>query len=97
METEEIKVSYAGFEPTSDMRSSLYYIINKLSLKTPSQSIMAATFTLTNGLFEGVIKISSTAENIVVKATDVQLVAVTHKLFDKVGEKLEKWRSLRFD
>ncbi len=97
MTTEEVKVSYTGFEPTSEIRSSLYYIINKLNLKTPSQSIMAATFTLTNGLFEGVIKISSTAENIVVKATDVQLVELSNKLFDKVGEKLEKWRSLRFD
>lgn len=97
MSNEEVKVAFTGFEPSYDMRSSLYYVINKLNLKTPSQSIMSATFTLTNGLFEGVIKVTSTAENIVVKATDVQLVELSQKLFDKVGEKLEKWRSLRFD
>lgn len=97
MVTDEVKVLFSGFEPSTDARSKLYYVINKLNLKTPSQSIMLATFTLTNGLFEGVIKISSTAENIVVKATDVQLVELSQKLIDKVGEKLEKWRSLRFD
>lgn len=93
----EVKVLFSGFEPSNDVRSNLYYLINKLNLKTPSQSIMSATFTLTNGLFEGVIKITSTAENIVVKATDVQLPELSHKLIEKVGEKLEKWRSLRFD
>src|SRR4051812_45950009 len=97
MHTEEVKVDFAGFEPTYDVRSRLYYLINKLNFKTPSQSIMSATFTLTNGLFEGVIKVTSTAENIVVKATDVHLAELSHKLFDKVGEKLEKWRALRFD
>src|SRR5262245_12289971 len=97
MSNEEVKVAFTGFEPSYDVRSSLYYVINKLNLKTPSQSIMSATFTLTNGLFEGVIKVTSTAEDIVVKATDVHLVELSQKLFDKVGEKLEKWRSLRFD
>jgi hypothetical protein len=71
--------------------------MNKLNLKTPSSSIMSATFSLTNGLFEGVIKVTSMAEDIVVRATDVHLTELTHKLADKVGEKLEKWRSLRFD
>jgi hypothetical protein len=97
MQKNDVKMAFTGFEPTHDARSSLYYFVNKLNLKTPSQSIMSATFTLTNGLFEGVIKISSTAENIVVKATDVHLVELSQKLMDKVGEKLEKWRSLRFD
>lgn len=93
----EVKMLFSGFEPSHDVRSSLYYLVNKMNLKTPSQSIMSATFTLTNGLFEGVIKISSTAEHIVIKATDVQLPALSQKLIDKVGEKLEKWRALRFD
>lgn len=97
MQSDEMKVLFSGFEPTADMRSSLYYILNRLHLKSPSQSLLSATFTMTNGLFEGVIKITSTAENFVVKATDVQLPALGQKLFDKVGEKLENWRSLRFD
>lgn len=97
MQSDEMKVLFSGFEPTADMRSSLYYILNRLHLKSPSQSLLSATFTLTNGLFEGVIKVTSTAENFVVKATDVQLPVLGQKLFDKVGEKLEKWRSLRFD
>jgi hypothetical protein len=50
-----------------------------------------------NGLFEGVVKVISTAENFVVKATDAALPALGQKLFEKVGEKLENWRALRFD
>jgi hypothetical protein len=97
MQSNEMKVLFSGFEPTADMRSSLYYILNRLHLKSPSQSLLSATFTMTNGLFEGVVKVTSTAENFVVKATDAALPALGQKLFEKVGEKLENWRALRFD
>lgn len=97
MLSEDVKVLFTGFEPDADMRSSLYYILNRLHLKSPSHSLLQATFTLTNGLFEGVIKVTSTAENFVVKATDVQFSELGEKLFTKVGEKLENWKALRFD
>lgn len=97
MLSEDVKVLFSGFEPTADMRSSLYYVLNRLHLKSPSQSLLQATFTLTNGLFEGVIKVTSSAENFVVKATDVQFSELSEKLMDKVGDKLEKWKALRFD
>lgn len=95
--SDEVQVCFSGFEPSRELRSNLYYKINRLHLKSPSQSILSATFTLTNGLFEGVIKITSTAENFVVKATDVHMGELGQKLFDRVVEKLEAWRSLRFD
>ncbi len=97
MLSEDVKVLFSGFEPTADMRSRLYYVLNRLHLKSPSQSLLQATFTMTNGLFEGVIKVTSVAENFVVKATDVQFSGLSEKLFDKVGDKLEKWKALRFD
>lgn len=95
--TDEVKVCFSGFEPSTDDRSDLYYKINRLHLKSPSQSILSATFTLTNGIIEGVIKITSTAENFVVKATDVNIGELSTKLFDRVIEKLENWRTQRFD
>lgn len=97
MLSEDVKVMFSGFEPTADMRSSLYFVLNRLHLKSPSQSLLQATFTLTNGLFEGVIKVTSTAENFVVKATDVQFVELSEKLLSKLGDKLEKWKTLRFE
>lgn len=97
MLSEDVKILYSGFEPTADMRSTLYYVLNRLHLKSPSKALLQATFTLTNGLFEGVIKVTSTAENFVVKATDVQFSELSEKLMTKVGDKLEKWKALRFD
>ncbi len=97
MLSEDVKTSFSGFEPTADMRSKLYFVLNRLHLKSPSRSLLQATFTLTNGLFEGVIKVTSTAENFVVKATDVGFSELSEKLMSKVGDKLEKWKALRFD
>jgi hypothetical protein len=95
MLAEDVKIKFSGFEPTHDARRALYFVLNQLHLKSPSQSLMDATFTLTNGIFEGVIKVTSTAEEFVVKATDAKIADVGHKLFDKLGAQLEKWKSLR--
>lgn len=96
MLSEEVKIQYEGFEPTHDMRSSLYIILNKLHLKAPSQSFLSASFTLTNGIFEGAIKITSAAENFMAKATDVQLSELCDKLAGKVDQQIVKWKALRF-
>lgn len=97
MLAEDVKIRFSGFEPTQDVRSALYYILNKLHLKSPSQSFLSVTFTLTNGIFEGVIKVTSSAENFVAKATDVHLTEVGSKLSEKLLAKMDKWKSLRFD
>jgi hypothetical protein len=96
MLSEDVQILFTGFEPSHELRKSVYYILNQLHLKSPSRSLMTATFTLTNGAIEGVVKITSSAENFVAKATDVQLLEVGQKLFNKVGAQLEKWKSLRF-
>lgn len=96
MLSEDVKIRFSGFEPSQELRKSVYYVLNQLHLKSPSRSLMTATFTLTNGVIEGVIKITSTAENFVANATDVHLNEVGHKLFEKIGSQLEKWKSLRF-
>jgi len=95
MLSEDVKIKFSGFEPTHDVRSTLYYLLNRLHLKSPHQSFLSATFTLTNGLIEGVIKISSGAENFVAKASDVHMSSVGEKLMDKITTQLDKWKSLR--
>jgi hypothetical protein len=95
MLSEDVKIKFSGFEPSHDVRSSVYYILNRLHLKSPHQSLMSATFTLTNGIIEGVIKISSGAENFVGKATGVHVTEVGDKLLDKISTQLDKWKSLR--
>ncbi len=97
MLAEDVNVRFSGFEPTQELRKSVYYILNRLHLKSPNKAFLDVTFTLTNGVFEGVIKITSTAEEFVAKATDVHLSDLGHKLFDKIGLQLDKWKALRFD
>lgn len=97
MLSEDVNIHYSGFEPSADLRSRLYFLLNQLHLKSPSKSLMTVTFTLTNGIFEGVVKITSVAESFVAKATDVQMPALGTKLVDKAFGQLDKWKSLRFD
>jgi len=97
MLAEDVKIRYSGFEPSEDVRSKLYYVLNQLHLKSPSQSFLSVTFTLTNGIFEGVVKITSSAENFVTKATSVHIQELGTKLFDKTLAQLDRWKALRFD
>ncbi|MGE4131628.1 MAG: hypothetical protein AB7F86_08310 [Bdellovibrionales bacterium] len=96
MLSEDVQISYRGFEPTQDVRTSLYYILNRLHLKSPSQSFLTATFTRAGEVFEGVIQVTSNVENFAVKASDVHLTKLTETLFSKLGQKLESWKALRF-
>ena len=97
MLAEDVRIRFLGFEPSHDVRSKVDILLNQLHLKSPSQSFLSATFTLTNGLFEGVIKITSSAENFMAKATDVHITGLGHQLMDKVITQLDKWKSLRFE
>ncbi len=97
MLAEDFKVKFKGFEPTKDMLSMLDSLLNDLHLKSPSRSFLSATFTLTNGIFEGAIKITSTAENFVVNAKDATIGGLRHQLVDKLGRQLKEWKKLRFD
>ncbi len=97
MLAEDVKVRFAGFEPSQDVRSALYFMLNKLHLKSPSKSFLSVTFTLTNGIFEGVIKVTSTAENFVAKATDAHITGLSNKLSEKLLGQMDKWKSLRFE
>lgn len=95
MLSEDIKIKFSGFEPTHDMKSALYYMLNKLHLKSPHKSFLSVTFSMTNGIIEGTVKIASQAENFVAKASDVEIADVGQKLLDKLSTQLEKWKSLR--
>ena len=96
MLSEDVKVLFSGFEPTTDMKSSLYFVLDRMHIKAPSQSFLSATFTLTNGLFEGVVQITSSAEDFVVKATAVTIPQLGQKLMEKLGDSLAAWKALRF-
>jgi hypothetical protein len=97
MLAEDVKIDFSGFEPSHDVRSALYFILNKLHLKSPSQSFFSVTFTLTHGIYEGVIKVTSSAENFVAKATDVHITELGAKLSEKLLGKMDQWKSSRFD
>ncbi len=70
MLAEDVRILFSNFEPSADLRSKLDFLLDQLHLKSPSSSFLSVTFTLTNGLFEGVIKVSSTAGDFVARATD---------------------------
>jgi hypothetical protein len=93
---ENVKIQFSGFEPTEDNRASLYYLLNRLHLISPSQSFLTASFTLTNGIFEGAVQITSTAGDFVAASSDSQIAILGSKLFDKIGLQLTKWKSMRF-
>lgn len=95
MLSEEVTIRFSGFEPTQEVRRALYFVLNQLHLKSPSQSLMTCTFTLTNGIFEGVVAVTSTAENFVAKASDVSLHTLGDKLLSKLTGQLEDWKALR--
>ncbi|MGE3684597.1 MAG: hypothetical protein AB7G93_23010 [Bdellovibrionales bacterium] len=97
MLAEEVKIRFSGFEPTYDVRSTVYHLLDQMHLRVPSKSLLTATFTLTNGVFEGVIKVTSVAEQFVVNARDTQLSALGSKLAEKLGAQLDNWRKLRFE
>jgi len=97
MLAEDVQIDFRGFEPSHDVRSRLDILLSQLHLKSPSRSFLSVTFTATNGIFEGVIKITSSAENFVVKATDKTINSLGHQLMDKVITQLDKWKSLRFE
>ena len=97
MLSEDLKLRFTGFEPTHDVRSAVHVLLNDIFLKSPSRSFLSATFTLTNGIFEGVIKISSSAGSFVAKSTDAHMPNLGHKLRDTLASQLEKWKTLRFE
>ena len=78
------------------MRSKLDILLNQMHLKSPSQSFMSATFTLTNGIFEGVIKVSSGVGDFVARATDHHPVELARTLGEGLVGQLDRWKSLRF-
>ena len=95
MLSEDVKIRFKGFEPTHDVKSALDILLSELHLKSPHQSFMNVTFTLTNGLIEGVIGITSKTQSFAAKVTDVHVSDVGHKLVEKLSEQLDKWKSLR--
>ena len=96
MLSEDCSVKFKGFEPSNEVRSALDILLGELYRKSPSQSFLKATFTLTGDIFEGVIKVTSKAGEFVVKATDEQFKRVGEKLTEGLGGQLEKWRKIRF-
>lgn len=97
MLAEDVRIKFAGFEPSHDVRSALDILLSEIYHRSPSQSFLSATFTLTNGIFEGVLKITSTAEDFVAKAADTQVAEMGQKLMTNVIDQLDKWKLVRFE
>lgn len=97
MLSEDVKIDFAGFEPSYDVRSTLDILLSDLYRLSPHQSFMEATFTLTNGIYEGAINITSKAGDFVAKATDSQVTDMSQKLIKNAIGQLNAWKSLRFE
>lgn len=97
MLAEDVKIRFLGFEPSYDVRSTLSILLDQLHLKSPSKSFLSVKFTMTDGIFEGVVKITSSAESFVAKATDVHITELGKKLVNKTLAQLDGWKALRFD
>jgi hypothetical protein len=97
MLAEDINIQFANFEPSHELRSGLDILLNQLHRKSPNKAFLSATFTLTNGIFEGAINVTSAAGNFVANATDVQMLDLGHKLAEKLLGQLDNWKALRFE
>jgi hypothetical protein len=95
MLNEDFSLKFKGFEPTEELKKFVDTLLRETHLKSPSQSFLKATFTLTNGLFEGVIDITSTAGRFVAKAADTDVRDVGAKMFEGIRSELDRWKSRR--
>jgi hypothetical protein len=95
MLSEDFSLKFSGFEPTEELKKWIDTLLRDTHLKSPSQSFLKATFTLTGGLFEGVIDITSTAGRFVAKACDKDLRNAGSKMFDGIRGELDRWKSRR--
>ena len=96
MLAEDVRILFAGFEPTADLRAGLSILLDQLYLKAPSRSFMSVTLTLTGGIFEGVLAVTSSAGDFVARATDHGAAELASKLGDGVTAQIDRWKSLRF-
>lgn len=95
MLAEDFSLKFKGFEPTEEIKKAIDALLRETHLKSPSQSFLKATFTLTNGLFEGVIDITSSAGRFVSKAVDTDIRDVGSKVFGGIRNELDRWKSRR--
>ncbi len=95
MLNEDFSLKFSGFEPTEEVKKWIDALLRETHLKSPSQSFLKATFTFTNGLFEGVIDVTSSAGRFVAKAVDADVRHLPSKLFDGIRNELDRWKSRR--
>lgn len=95
MLSEDFSLKFSGFEPTEEVKKWIDAVLRETHLKSPSQSFLKATFTFANGLFEGVIDVTSSAGRFVAKAADADMHHLPAQLFDKIRAELDSWKSHR--
>jgi hypothetical protein len=97
MLSEDVRIDFTGFEPSYDVRSMLDILLSEIYHRSPNQSFLQATFSLTNGIFEGAINITSKAGKFVANATDADVTDMGEKLIKNTIGQLNAWKSLRFE
>jgi hypothetical protein len=95
MLAEDFRLKFKGFEPTEEIKKGIDALLREIHLKSPSQSFLKATFTFTEGLFEGVIDITSSAGRFVSRAADTDIRDVGSKVFSGIRGELDRWKSRR--
>jgi hypothetical protein len=95
MLSEDFSLKFLGFEPTEEMKKRIDAILRETHLKSPSHSFLKATFTMTGGLIEGVMEVTSAAGRFVARAADNNVRDVGAKLLDGIKTELNAWKSRR--
>lgn len=95
MLSEDFSLKFSGFEPTEEIKKMAHKILGEIYQKSPSQSFLKATFTMTGDIFEGVIDVTSTAGHFVAKAVDKDILGVGAKVLDGIRGELDRWKRKR--
>lgn len=95
MAFEDIVLKYKGFNPSEFTDSHLSAVVRGIYEKSPYGCSLKAVFSQNEKMFKGVIKITSSAGSFFATATGPVLNEVTHKMFDKIRSRLDRWKSSR--
>lgn len=94
-------IEYEGFDPSSEVKTSLKILAEKLMSEAPSDSFLKITVTGGANLMKGLIRIASQAGTFIAEASELtpterSAVRLIDKLSSRVCEQLHVWKKKRF-
>lgn len=93
---EKVQIQFKDFPHSSGLNTYLRGVIQGLQHESPSDSVLKVTFTKTGKVFKGIVNIYSRAGRFFVRAEDLNINSMSHKLLDRARRQLNKWKAQRF-